>query len=253
MKSTQIGIQLYTVRDYLADVKQIAQTCKKLKDFGYAAAELCGLPISDDEIIKILGDSGLTCCSTHEGVPDILNEPVKVAARVKSLGAKYTCLPHPGGFNTLAEVQAFVKKLDTAGKVMAEAGVSLCYHNHSIEFRRFDGKLMLEEIYNGTDPKHLKAEIDTYWVQYGGGTPQDWVKRLAGRMPLLHLKDLGMNDKADPTYMEVGSGNLDWKTIIAAAEVGGCEWYIVEQDFCAGDPFDSVKKSCEYIRTQLIS
>ena len=43
-----------------------------------------------------------------------------------------------------------------------------------------------------------------------------------------------MTEERQPTFFEIGYGNLTWKPIIAAADAVGCEWYIVEQDRCAG-------------------
>ena len=50
---------------------------------------------------------------------------------------------------------------------------------------------------------------------------------------------------------EIGNGNLEWKNIVAAADEAGCKWYIVEEDTCPGNPFDSLKQSYEYIKEEL--
>ena len=39
---------------------------------------------------------------------------------------------------------------------------------------------------------------------------------------------------------EVGEGNLNWPGIFAAADEAGTEWFIVEQDHCRRDPFESL-------------
>ncbi len=48
--------------------------------------------------------------------------------------------------------------------------------------------------------------------------------------------------------MEIGNGVLDWPAILSAADDAGCEWFIVEQDVCPGDPFDSIAQSYRYLR-----
>jgi len=69
----------------------------------------------------------------------------------------------------------------------------------------------------------------------------------------LHLKDFGVAPKhGGPPFMtEVGQGNLDFRSLVADAEKGGCRWFIVEQDFTAGDPFDSLEISFRYVRDEL--
>ncbi|MEI8352769.1 MAG: sugar phosphate isomerase/epimerase, partial [bacterium] len=85
-----------------------------------------------------------------------------------------------------------------------------------------------------------------YWVQFGGGNPIEWCKKLENRLPLLHLKEYGIVENK-PTMLELGSGNLDWKRIVKAAKKSGTEWFIIEQDICRIDPFDSLKMSLEYL------
>lgn len=253
MRVNQVAAQLYTVRDHLKTAADIAASLKKIKKIGYPAVQLSGLgPVPDEDVAKMLEGEGLICCATHEDGAQILSDPKGVVAKLRKFDCKYTSYPYPSiKLDSLHDVKSLAKQLDAAGKVMYDAGVILTYHNHSIEFRRFDGKLTLDVLYAETDPKYLQGEIDTYWVQHGGGDSEDWIRKLKGRSPLLHMKDYGINAERKPTFFEIGYGNLDWKKIVAAADDAGCLWYIVEQDTCAGDPFDSLKMSFDYIRDSL--
>ena len=47
---------------------------------------------------------------------------------------------------------------------------------------------------------------------------------------------------------EVGEGNMNWNAIEEACKVAGSEWYVVEQDTCAGDPFVSIEISLKNMR-----
>ncbi len=256
MNIKQLGAQLYTLRDYLKTPAEIASTLKKVRQIGYQAVQVSGMgEIEEAELCRILEDEGLICAATHESPDAILNEPQKVAQRLEKLGCKYTAYPFPAGreFNSISDVLSLANELNAAGKVLYEAGKVLTYHNHSIEFQRVEGKIILDIIYDNTDRKYLQGEIDTYWVQHGGCNPVKWCEMLCERLPLLHLKDYRIKDGNVPAFAEIGSGNLDWKAIIAAADVAGCRWYLVEQDVCDGNPFDSLKKSFDYIKENLAS
>jgi sugar phosphate isomerase/epimerase len=110
--------------------------------------------------------------------------------------------------------------------------------------KRFEGKTWLAQLYDQASPDILKAEIDTYWIQAGGGDPAWWVERCAGREPLLHVKDMAVGPDREQRMAEIGEGNLNWPTILAAARAGGVEWVLVEQDTCYGrDPFESLEIS----------
>ncbi len=249
MKTTQLAAQLYTARDLLKTPADIAKTLRRVREAGYTAVQLSALgPIETPELLKILSDEGLTCCATHEPGADIINDTQKVIDRLKSLDCRYTAYPFPSGVDMaeLASVKKLAQDLDRAGAALREAGQVLTYHNHAHEFFRHGDKLVLDILMEESSPENLQAELDTYWVQVGGCDPVAYCEKLAGRLPLLHMKDYKVGPGGTPTMCEIGAGTLDFPAIIAAAEKGGCEWFIIEQDVCPGDPVDSLKQSYEY-------
>ena len=256
MKLHQVAAQFYTVRDFCKTAADFAESCRKVRAIGYQAIQVSGVaPIPEEEIVRICAAENLTICATHEPGETILNSPEKVIERLTKLGCKYTAYPAPNAdyIKTAEQVRAFAARLDKSGEALRKAGQVLTYHNHSMEFIKHDGKPVLEMLYAETDPKNLQGEIDTYWVQVGGADPVSWCRKLTGRLPLLHLKDCAGTLVNGSAFCEIGSGNLNFKEIIAAAEASGCEWFIVEQDTCPGDPFDSLKISFDYIAANLVS
>lgn len=253
MKKTQVAVQLYTLRDHCKTAAELAQSLKKVRAIGYTAAQISGVgPIPPDEIARICRGEGVAICATHEGGKDICDETQKVIDRLGALGCRFTAYPWPHvPLESEAQVRELAASLDRAGARMRAAGQVLCYHNHAMEFRKFGGRTILQILYDETDPRNLQGEPDTYWVQAGGGDPVDWCARLHRRLPLLHLKDYGVRDGHNATMMEVGSGSLNWRAIVAAAETSGCQWFIVEQDTCPGDPFVSLEQSWRYVSTVL--
>ena len=81
--------------------------------------------------------------------------------------------------------------------------------------------------------------MDTYWVQYGGGDPADFIKRLSGRMKVCHFKDYKIaGDK--PTFAEIGTGNLNLDAIYNTCKRTGVKYIVIEQDVCEIDPRESM-------------
>jgi len=256
MNIHQVAAQFYTVRDFCQTTEAFAQSCAKARAIGYEAIQLSGIgPIPEEEIVRICKGEGLTICATHEPSDTVLNNPEAVVDRLNKLGCKFTAYPYPGGidFTKAADVDGLIAQLDAAGQVLREAGQVLTYHNHACEFLKLDGQVVLDRIYSRTSPANLQGEIDTYWVQVGGADPTAWCRKLANRLPLLHLKDCIATAANGSAFCEIGNGNLNFPAIIAAAEASGCQWFIVEQDTCPGDPFDSLRISLEYIQANLLT
>jgi len=249
MANTSIGAQLYTLRDYMKTPKDIIKTLRELRKIGYEAVQVSGIgPIAPRDLRKILDDEGLVACATHTGYDVLVKETGRVIEDHKMLGASHVACPglaseyHNGeGYKTVA------RELSKVGKVLKEHGITLSYHNHGSEFEKYGDRIGLEILYEESDPAYLQAEIDTYWVQYGGGDPAAWCRKLKGRLPLLHLKDMGIQDNKQ-IMMEVGEGNLEWDTILSACREAGTQWYLVEQDVCQRHPLESLKISLENMK-----
>ncbi len=255
MKINQVAVQLYTLRDHLTTPEAYAKSLAKVAEIGYKSVQISGpRPLSPKEIVELCAEHGLVINSTHESSDLILEDPAQVVSTLNAFGCDYTAYPYPAGvdFESVASIDSLIERLNAAGKILTEAGKTLCYHNHNHEFRKVDGEIIFERIFRKTDPRYIQGEPDTYWVQLGGGSPEAWCHHLKGRLPLLHLKDYMTNAENKPEFTEIGNGVLNFKAIIAAAESSGCKWFIVEQDRCPGDPFDSLEQSFKYIRDNLV-
>lgn len=236
-----LAAQMYTVREYLKTPEQIAQSMKKLREIGYTAVQASGLgPIEPAELKRIADGEGLTICATHVPFDRLRNEREQVIEEHKLWGCEVIAIPSlPSDYRNAEGYKRFAQEASELAKSYAEAGIRLAYHNHSFEFEKFDGRTGLEIIYEESDPEYLEAEIDTYWIQHGGGDPVAWIKKLNGRQTIIHLKDMVIRENKQ-VYAEVGEGNMNWPGILEACKEAGIRWYSVEQDVCPGDPFESL-------------
>jgi sugar phosphate isomerase/epimerase len=145
--------------------------------------------------------------------------------------------------------KAVAKIADAAGALCLKNGLELIYHNHSFEFAKFDGQYGLDIFYGNTDPALVKAELDVYWLQHGGVVPAEYVRKYAGRLAIVHVKD--MEDDADRSFAEVGEGILDWPAILDAASESPCMWLLVEQDECKRPCMESARISYTNLKRML--
>ena len=130
--------------------------------------------------------------------------------------------------SSIDEVKAFIEKANIIGEKAAKHGMKFTYHNHSHEFFRWEnGKTTMDMLVEGLNPDNTSFVLDTYWVQYGGGAIRYWIEKLAGRIDILHLKDMRIlwskDQPATPKITEIGNGNLNWKLILETAKKMRCE------------------------------
>jgi sugar phosphate isomerase/epimerase len=252
MPTTQIACQMYTLRDYTKTPADIARTLGRVKKLGYDAVQLSALgPIDANELAKILQNEGLTCCATHIPPDRMRDQSEQVIADHKLWDCKYTAI---GGFfpkePRAQDWLTFADQYNATAQKYEGSGISIGYHNHSHELARLDGaKTPMQILLDKLSPK-IWFEIDTYWIAHGGGDPIQWINKVKGRIPCVHLKDMGIRSDRTQYMAEIGEGNLNWEGILKACKSAGVEWYIIEQDNCNGkDPFECVELSLKNLHT----
>ncbi len=235
-----IAVELYTLRDHLRNAEAIAAALRRVREIGYQGVELAGLgPIEPAHLARLLRDTGLAASSAHVGWERLRDETDAVLEDCATWACDHVAVPSPPpGYRDAAGYARFGAEAAGLAAKLGAAGVRLSYHNHSFELERFGSESGLEILLRAGGPA-LGAQLDTYWIQHGGGSPAGWIRRLRGRVPTVHLKDMVIVD-GEPAMAEIGEGNLDWAELLLACREAGAEVLVVEQDVCRRDPFESL-------------
>ena len=239
----EIGAQLYTVREFMKNTDALAETLKKVADIGYRLVQVSGACAYEPAWMKEqLEKNGLRCVLTHTACDRLLSDPAGVAAEHEVYGCDHIGI---GYYNIAQEgMDAFAEKFIPVGETLRRCGKQLMYHNHDMEFAKLGDTIILQQLIERFTPEQMGITMDTFWVQAGGGDPIDWLYRLEGRTPCIHLKDMGYGRK----MMAVGEGNMNFEGILKAAEDTGVKYALVEQDDCNGeDPFACLARSYAYL------
>lgn len=250
-KIEKLGVQLYTIRDFMNTEEEVRESFKKLKALGYDQAQTAGCQISYEAFGKIAKEEGIEIVGTHDDFDLMVNDFDTAYKNHEYLG---TSIMGIGGFfaKEFEKYEEFVKKANMVGEKVKAKGGRFTYHNHHHEFMKLpNGQIVMDYLADNLNPETNSFVLDTHWVQRGGGDVCQWIKKLSGRIDILHLKDFKVyrdeNDATLPAFAEIGNGNLNWDGIMEAAEKAGVKYYVVEQDTCPGNPFDSLKISSDFV------
>ncbi|MDN5288099.1 MAG: Sugar phosphate isomerase/epimerase [Mucilaginibacter sp.] len=254
----QYGLQLFAFREQLPKevnsiIPKIAKAgYKQVEPFGYSKANgFWGLTAS--EFKKLLDDNGLTAPSAHYSLDSFLSsgntgQIEEVIEAAKILGQKYIVLPYLNEQyrNSSDAMNTVVNKINIAADMVQQAGLKMAYHNHDFEFKKIEGQRLFDLLLNNTNAEQLSFEMDIYWVVRSGEDPLKWLNDHPNRFRLIHIKDM---EKANPALnTEIGSGSIDYKTILKKARSAGVKYYIVEQENFKMDQFLSIEKSINYLK-----
>lgn len=250
------GAQLYTVRDYCKTLDGLLESLEKIADIGYKTVQISGTcDYTPEELSEMLRKTGLKCVLTHYKTDEIINSPEKTVQSHKVFDCKYIGIGAlPGGAEGLAEFDTFIERLLPSTKIISQSGAYVMYHNHAFDLeRRQSGETYLEKMVQTFPSDQLGFTLDTYWLQAGGVSITEWISKLSGRVPCLHLKDMKICAN-EQKMARIGAGNINFSSVLSAAEGAKTEYLLVEQDDCYGaDPFDELKKSYEYLKAMGIS
>ena len=135
---------------------------------------------------------------------------------------------------------------------LADAGMSLHYHNHDFEMRVYDGKTAIDWLLESAKPENLKWEADVAWIARGGQDIVGMINKYSSRITRLHTKDNApVGENVDQGgFADVGYGTVEWDLVLPAAKKAGIEWYIVEHDL-PKDPMNTIKRGYEFLKKHL--
>ena len=244
-----IAVQLYTVRAQLQDPSRLGGVLARLREIGYGAVEVAGLSeVTAGRFGEELRRADLVACAAHVALDRLKAELDVVVAECADWGCRYVVVPGlPRDYRSQDGYRRFAGEAAELARELRPSGLRLAYHNHAHELERFGDRTGLDTVFSAAS-EDLQAELDTYWLQYGGANPAAWIRRFKGRVPLVHVKDMAVVG-GDPVDAEVGNGNLDWRDILSACREAGTEWLVVEQDDPRRDPMESVAISYASLAT----
>jgi sugar phosphate isomerase/epimerase len=233
-----VGLQLYSLRAQFS--KDVPGTLDLVKSNGVKYVELAGTyNLPPDKFKALLAERGLEPVSGHFSYDLFRDKPEEVAKQAKALGLKYAgCawISHKAPFDEPQARQA-IEVFNKAGAALQKEGIQFFYHNHGYEFRPAVNETYMDMLIKGTDPKLVAFEMDTFWVKHPGADPTEWLKKYPNRWKLMHLKDMkhgtesnfsgGSNVNND---VALGTGVMDWPSILAAAKAAGVEYYFIEDE-----------------------
>jgi sugar phosphate isomerase/epimerase len=252
-----VGLQLYSLRELAKDSPLAA--LDQAKAFGLTEVETAGTGnLTAEQFRAALDARGLKAISAHVQYPAMEKDLAGVIATVKTLGANYAIcpwIPHQGPFDA-AVVQRAAENFNRWGAEFRAAGIKLGYHPHGYEFVPGDksGTTRFDEFVAATDPQNVCLQLDVYWAYVGGADPVALLNKYGSRWVSLHVKDVRVGverapgkSRTEPTdKVIVGTGQIDWKAVIGAAEKAGVVYYIIEDE--SPEPVANIPLSAKYLR-----
>ncbi|WP_394739427.1 sugar phosphate isomerase/epimerase family protein [Natronococcus roseus] len=229
----QTAINLYSVRDLEDSTTDVLE---RVAGAGYDGVQFAGeySPLHDDpdEIVETLEAYELEVAPPHVGIERLEGDWDAVHEAYGPLGIEGVVVPwlDPEQFESEEAVDDTAERLDALADELAADGWTLSYHNHDHEYVELGEKSAFERFLETSD---VGIELDVGWALAAGDDPAGRLRELEGRVRTVHLKDMDVSG-AEPTFAELGEGDVDVRACVEAAADAGAEWLVYEHD----DPAD---------------
>lgn len=234
-----IGLQLYSLREQFA--KDVPGTLDKVRDYGFKNVELAGTyGMTPAKFKSELDARSLTAVSGHFPFARFRSDVEGIAAEAKTLGLKYAgCawVDHSGPFDEKTCRDA-IKVFNDAGAALAKHGIKFFYHTHGYEFQPYGSDTLFDLMMKETRPENVTYEMDIFWIIHSGQDPAAMFAKYGDRFELAHLKDMkqstaiglltGTTDVSND--VPLGTGRIDCRRVLAAANKAGVKWYFLEDE-----------------------
>jgi sugar phosphate isomerase/epimerase len=237
IQAQEIALQLYSLREQMKT--DVRGTHALVPKWGIRYVEGSGTyGMSTDAYKQLLKENNLQMIGVGAEYNQLKENPQAVIDNAKAFGALYaTCywIPHPQGKFSIKETKEAIEVFNRAGKLLKEAGLTLCYHPHGYEFIPHNSGVLFDELIDKAE--YYVFNMDVYWVQMGGADPLTIMKKYPKKFPLLHLKDRahgtpGSTDgRGDvETNVVLGTGDIDIRGLIKQARISGTEYLVIEDE-----------------------
>ena len=277
MKTAVQQIMLGTVT---GSETQARNTLQRIKAAGYDGLELnrfmihpsslmvrlmtraAGMPTGNGGKLDwnaLVNESGLAVVSLHTDLGSLEREPEAIIGEAESFGTDKVVITgmYRYDYSDEAAVRGLANRLNRAGEMLRESGLSLLYHNHNVELLPVKPGLRAYEILiEDTDRSNVSFEFDSYWFTDGGADAKVWMRKLGSRMKLWHVTDRGSRQKGPAMTpilkadsMELGTGSMDLDGMKEIAVSNGIEAVVLEshKNWIGKDPVRSLEVSAKWL------
>lgn len=250
------GIQLYTLMRHIQTAEGFDTTLGKLEEMGVRNVQISGIgdiPAATQK--EILDKHSMSVCITHQDINDMLGDLPRLIEEHKLIGCDAIGLgaaPEENRISTAA-VKDLIEKTEKIAKTLREQGMTFSYHNHDFDFKILpdSGRTMMDMFLNDANPELFNFVPDVAWMHYAGVNPAEFLKKLKGRVKVVHFKDYIIDESGNLRFVSLGQGVVNLKECYDVCCEMGYPYIVYEQDsgWVNDDAFLATQQSWEFLQS----
>ena len=244
----RIGLQISSLKPFIQTCDGVHDTLRRAAEMGYRDVQLqwTGADVPCEFIADEMRLNGLACWGTQDYY-DVVMARMDYEIRAAHLyDSHYICVSGiPERFLSPEGIRAMAAAMTDTQRRLSDEGIALTFHPRHMEYAQVDGDAATCRLLDCA--KDVQLTLDAYHSAIAGVNTAALMRRYAGRVDIIHLKDSVECRKGAP-LTPVGSGAIDFAPVIAACADAGVKAIMAEQESWQGDAFDCMAQSLKYLR-----
>ena len=241
------GIQVSSLKPLLKTPEQVREACSRMATLDCRAVQLQwidpAVPVSD--IAEALVESGMVSVSVQDFYQTVCeNLQFYVNLNAATGGIWLTVSRIPERCKSRAGLDIFAQELCRLQKHLEPLGQRVCLHPVSADFTAVQGLNAVEYLLKKLP--WLELCLDLFHLDRNCADMPAFIRRYAGRIPMVHFKDHRAG-----ILVPAGSGEVNWTGVARACLDAGVEYGFVEQETWEGDPYVCLGSALTWLRGEL--
>ena len=241
------GIQISSLKPLLTTCGQVTEAFEKMTSLGcrYGQLQWIDPSVPIDHIAKAMAQTGMESLGTQDFYVAVMeNLEYYVNLNAATGGAWLTVSRIPDRCKAREGLDIFAGELENLRERLAPLGQRVCFHPVTADYTAVPGMSAVEYLLEKLP--WLELCLDLYHLDRNCPDMPGFIRRYAGRIPMVHFKD-----HRDGVLVPAGQGQVRWEGVVATCMDAAVAYALAEQETWAGDPYACLDQALAWIKSEI--
>ena len=242
----ETGIQVSSLKPLLTTPQQVRKAFENMAALGcrYVQLQWIDPVVPIGEIAAIMARCGMKSLGTQDFYGTVLeNLEYYVSLNAATGGRWLTVSRIPERCKSREGLDVFAQELTALQNQLAPLGQRVCFHPVSADFAAVPGFNSVEYLLDKLP--WLELCLDLFHLDKNCEDMPAFIRRYAGRIPMVHFKD-----HRNGILVPAGQGEVRWAGVVAACRDAGVGCGLAEQETWTCDPYQCLGEALFWIQKE---
>ena len=240
------GIQISSLKPLLKTPEEVTLAFEKMAALGcrYGQLQWIDPAVPVDHIAAVMRSNSMESLGTQDFYVSVMeNLEYYVNLNAATGGIWLTVSRIPDRCKSPEGLDVFAQELTDLRDRLEPLGQRVCLHPVTADYTAVPGMHAVEYLLEKLP--WLELCLDLFHLDKNCGDMPAFIRRYAGRIPMVHFKD-----HRDGILVPAGQGQVRWDGVVRACREAGVAYGLAEQESWDADPYDCLGQALAWLENQ---